>query len=171
MDYPIRTQFSGAALYLRYPGSEVKNLSLEKKLEGVSGTRDLSDDQLVSMISLLSLPNERFRHYDHVRLAWIFLRDAKVGPATERMVVTLKRFGLHHRGDLSRYHDTLTRAFMHLVDAHIRMTPGIDNFDDFADLHPSLLDKQALLHYYSDELLNGQKARTEWVEPDLRALP
>ena len=46
-----------------------------------------------------------------------------------------------------------------------------DNFDEFADNHPSLLDKEALLHYYSDELLNGQRARTEWVEPDLRALP
>jgi hypothetical protein len=88
-------------------------LSQDEKLERVSGTRDLSDDQLVSMISSLSLPNERFRHYDHVRLAWIFLREMELGPATERMVVTLKRFGLHVRGDLSRYHDTLTRAFMH----------------------------------------------------------
>jgi hypothetical protein len=51
------------------------------------------------------------------------------------------------------------------------MTPDIDNFDDFADHHASLLDKQALLHFYSDELLNGQRARCEWVEPDLRALP
>src|SRR5438046_10079132 len=129
MDYAIHTQFSAAALYLRCPGSEVKNLSPDEKLEKVSGTRDLSDDQLVSMISLLSLPNERFRHYDHVRLAWIFLRGAGVGPATERMVVTLKRFGLHHRGDLSRYHDTLTRAFMHLADAHIRMTPDSEKLD------------------------------------------
>jgi hypothetical protein len=171
MDYAIHTQFSGAAPYLRCPDSEVKNLSPDEKLESVSGTRDLSDDQLVSMISSLSLPIERFRHYDHVRLAWIFLHAASLGPATERMVVTLKRFGLHHRGDLSRYHDTLTRAFMHLVAAHIRMTPDIDNFDDFAGHHPSLLDKQALLHYYSDELLNGQRARSEWIEPDLRALP
>jgi hypothetical protein len=152
-------------------GQRGKELSPDEKPERVTGTHDLSDDQLVSMISSLSLSNERFRHYDHVRLAWIFLREAKIGPATERMVVTLKRFGLHHRGDLSRYHDTLTRAFMHLVDAHIRMTPDIDNFDEFADNHPSLLDKEALLHYYSDELLNGQRARSEWVEPDLRALP
>ena len=123
------------------------------------------------MISSLSLPNERFRHYDHVRLAWIFLREAELGPATERMVVTLKRVGLHHRGDLSRYHDTLTRAFMHLVAAHIRMTPDIYSFDDFANHHASLLDKEALLHFYSDDLLNGQRARGEWVEPDLRGLP
>ncbi len=123
------------------------------------------------MISSLSLPIECFHHYDHVRLAWIFLRTAELESATERMVATLQRFGLHHRGDLSRYHDTLTRAFMHLVAAHIRMTPDIDNFDEFADHHPSLLDKQALLHYYSDELLNGPRARVEWVEPDLRALP
>jgi hypothetical protein len=65
-------------------------LSSDEKLERVSGTRDLSDDQLVSMISSLSLPNERFRHYNHVRLAWIFLRGAEVGPPTERMVVTLE---------------------------------------------------------------------------------
>lgn len=123
------------------------------------------------MISSLTLPNERFRHYDHVRLAWIFLREAELAPATERMVATLQRFGLHHRGDLSRYHDTLTRAFMHLVAAHIRMTPGIESFDEFASHHPDLLNKNALLHFYSDALLNGDRARREWVEPDLRALP
>jgi hypothetical protein len=109
MDYAIHTQLFAAAPYLRCSVSEVKKLSPDEKLERVTGTRDLSDDQLVSMISSLSLPIECFHHYDHVRLAWIFLRTAELESATERMVATLQRFGLHHRGDLSRYHDTLTR--------------------------------------------------------------
>jgi CDP-diacylglycerol--glycerol-3-phosphate 3-phosphatidyltransferase len=136
-----------------------------------SGTGDLSDDEFVRELTSLALPNERFRHYDHIRLAWIFLRESDIGPATERMVRTLQAFGLHIRGDLSRYHDTVTRGFMRLVAAHIRMTPNIDRFDEFAAAHPMLLDKNALYEFYSPDLLDSQPARTRWVEPDLRPLP
>jgi hypothetical protein len=136
-----------------------------------SGTADLSDDEFVRQLTSHMLPNERFHHYDHIRLAWIFLREQEIGAATERMVRTLQAFGLHIRGNLSRYHDTVTRGFMRLVAAHIRMTPDIERFDEFAAKHPMLFDKNALHAFYSPELLDSPPARTGWIEPDLRPLP
>jgi hypothetical protein len=109
-----------------------------------SGTADLADDEFVRQMTSLTLSNDQFHHYDHIRLAWIFLREEEIGAATERMVRTLQAFGLHLRGNLSRYHDTLTRGFMRLVAAHIRMTPDIDRFEQFADKHPMLFENNAL---------------------------
>lgn len=136
-----------------------------------SGTTDLSDDEFARQMASLTLSNDQFHHYDHIRLAWIFLREAEISAATERMVGTLQAFGLHLRGNLSRYHDTVTRGFMRLVAAHIRMTPDINRFDEFAAKHPMLFDKNALHAFYSPELLDSQPARTSWIEPDLRPLP
>ena len=51
------------------------------------------------------------------------------------------------------------------------MTPEIAMFGELAEIHRDFFDKQALLGYYSEDLLMGQCARMEWVEPDLRALP
>ena len=136
-----------------------------------SGTANLSDAEFVRQLTSLKLPIEVFHHYDHVRLAWIYVREDEIGAATERMVRTLQALGLHYRGHLKNYHDTVTRAFMRLVSAHIRMTPEIGNFDDFAAAHPMLLDKNALHAFYSPQLLDSQPARAGWIEPDIRPLP
>ena len=58
-----------------------------------------------------------------------------------------------------------------VVAAHMGMTPDVETFSVFSDSHPMLFDKNALLAFYSDEVLNIQRARAEWVEPDLRPLP
>jgi hypothetical protein len=140
-----------------------------------SGTRDLSDDEFVAAFEGLSLPNERFRHYDHIRLAWIMLRDTDgpvdLLPATDRIAAAIKAFGFHHSGSFDKYHDTITRSFMVLVDAHRRMTPDIHRFELFAEAHPELFDRRLLLEYYSENVLMSRAARANWVEPDIRPLP
>ena len=137
----------------------------------LSGTADLSDDEFVGRLTSFTLPIDQFHHYDHVRLAWIYLRREEIDAATERMVRTLQSLGLHHRGHLNNYHDTVTRAFMRLVSAHIRMTPAIDTFEKFASAHPMLFGKDALHAFYSRELLDSQPARTGWIDPDIKPLP
>ena len=53
----------------------------------------------------------------------------------------------------------------------MRMTPDLDGLAVFARRDSALLDKKALLAFYSEDLLMSQRARQEWVEPDLRRLP
>lgn len=142
-----------------------------------SGTRDLSDEEFVEKFETLALANDQFRHYDHVRLAWIYLRDTtRCGPidverATARMALGIRAFALHHSGSLEKYHDTITRTFVQLVAAHLREAPELHDFPAFAAAHPRLFDKDLPLTFYSNARLMSVEARMGWMEPDLRPLP
>jgi len=141
-----------------------------------SGTRQLSDAEFVAAMDGLTLSGDDFRHYDHLRLAWIFLRESNgvAGPdlhaATDRMTQAIRRFATHH-GAVGKYHDTMTRAYMRFVAAHARMTPQLDDFAEFAVAHSELFEKALPFVYYSESRLMGAAARAGWVEPDLRPLP
>jgi hypothetical protein len=69
----------------------------------------------------------------------------------------------------------MTMAWMRLVDAAMRSSssgPGAaDTFDAFSARHPFLLEKDALKRFYSADVLLSDRARQEWVEPDLARLP
>jgi hypothetical protein len=51
------------------------------------------------------------------------------------------------------------------------VSPRAATFDDFARRHGWLLEKDALLEFYSRERLMSDEARARWVEPDLLPLP
>jgi hypothetical protein len=140
------------------------------------GTHGLSDAEFVAAMDGLTLSKNDFRHYDHIRLAWIFLREShgtggpNIDTATDRMTRAIQRFAAHH-GAVGKYHDTMTRAYMRFVAAHARMTPQLDDFAEFAAAHPELFDRALPLVYYSESRLMSSDARAGWVEPDLKPLP
>ena len=141
-----------------------------------SGTHQLSDAEFIAAMDGLTLSGDDFRHYDHVRLAWVFLRESASdgGPdidvATVRMTRAIRRFAVHH-GAVRKYHDTMTRAYTRFVAAHARMTPHLASFAEFAVAHPELFDRSLPLAYYSESRLMSSDARAGWVEPDLKPLP
>jgi len=94
-----------------------------------------------------------------------------VDRATERMAAGIRAFARHHSGTLEKYHDTITRAFVRLVAAHLRETPELDNFTAFAVAHSRLFHPDLPFAFYSKSRLMSAEARTGWLEPDLRSLP
>src|SRR5215217_4529512 len=79
----------------------------------------LDDAEFVRAVESGELPNARFGHRDHLRLAWLYLADSGPGRQAEaraRMAATLRRFAARH-GAAQRYHETLTVLWMRLVDA------------------------------------------------------
>jgi hypothetical protein len=139
-------------------------------MEGQVDWKVLSDRAFAEAVEICEMPNEYFHHLDHVRLAWIYLRELPEEDAMERMARTLKRFAAHN-GRPERYHHTRTLAWMQLVVAAARTTPAIQTFAEFIAAHPHLSDQQTLLRHYSKNLLDSPDARTGWVGPDLRSLP
>lgn len=145
--------------------------SLDPAANERSGTTNLSDSEFVVAMDTASLPNELFRHFDHLRLAWLFLNEIPEPEATEHMIRTIRRFSVHHHGDGSRLHQTITRAFMRLVaNGHGLLTAG-HSFAEFEASYPELFVEDALLEYYSKECLMSESARAGWVRPDLKPLP
>jgi hypothetical protein len=107
-----------------------------------------------------------FRHRDHVRLAFICLREDPSLRGLDGFVRALQAFAAH-AGRPELYHETLTWAFLLILRE--RMEQGTAaNFDEFADANPDLLAWQpsVLDRYYRPETLSSPRARRVFVMPD-----
>lgn len=141
-----------------------------KVRESISGSLPLEDSAFVSEFENCRFPNEQFRHADHIRLAWIYIRRYDYETAELRMCESIRGFACN-LGAEQKYHQTITMVWMRLVNLAVRLSSGIDNFLDFAHAHAWLLDKEAVFEFYSQELLMSEMARKVWVEPDLKPIP
>jgi hypothetical protein len=134
------------------------------------GSRGWTDDEFVSQFEACRYPNSEFRHADHIRLAWIYVRRYGVMRAEQKIAFSIRSFAAS-LGHPEKYHDTITRAWLRLVGTASRQTPRIENFDRFIAAHAWLLEQDSLAAFYSRELLASEAARNRWREPDLQALP
>ncbi|HEX9761051.1 MAG TPA: hypothetical protein VGA40_09030 [Candidatus Acidoferrales bacterium] len=108
-----------------------------------------------------------FHHRDHVRAAWLYLRDRPVMGALEAFCTGLKRFAAA-RGKPGLYHETITWAFVLLIrERRERMPPG-HSWEVFAAANPDLLDwkESVLKRYYRESTLKSDFARRVFVLPD-----
>ena len=109
-------------------------------------------------------PSE-FHHRDHLRLAWLRVRQLGLAGAAAAVPADSRAFAARHGAD-RLYHETLTRFWVRIV-AHA----SSPTFDATLEQHPLLLDKELPLRHWARETLFGPAARSGWVDPDLRPLP
>jgi hypothetical protein len=112
-----------------------------------------------------------FSHRAHIRLAYVYLAESDVDLALERMRASLVSFLSHHDVPASKYHATLTRAWILAVDHFMHRSPKAFSADDFIARNPLLLDSKIMLTHYSAELLFSDQARMDFVEPNLDPIP
>lgn len=112
-----------------------------------------------------------FDHRAHVRLAYILLAGHDADRATELMRSTLLAFLQHHGIDRTKYHETMTRAWILAVRHFMERTPSSGSADQFIDANPVLLDSKIMLTHYSADVLFSPQARAGFVEPDVQAIP
>lgn len=136
----------------------------------IYGSHLLTEDEFIRAMEECCYPNAQFRHADHIRLAWIYLRRYGLRRAEKRVSETIHRFATS-LGHEQKYHGTLTRAWVRLVAVAAHATPKITAFDEFISKHAWLLDRSALSAFYSGACLKTDAARHGWVEPDKRPLP
>ena len=113
-----------------------------------SAAHDLSDAAFLSAFESCTLAADAFRHYDHIRLAWLYLGAAPLERATEKMAGAIRRFAVHHTGTSAKYDEALTRSWMRLV-AHARATCATaPTFAVFAEANPMLFDRRRAFDFY-----------------------
>ncbi len=139
-------------------------------VSAVLGSSALSEEELMDQMERCVYPNTEFHHADHIRLGWFYLRIYGYSAAAERMQKTILRFAVS-LGKAEKYHTSMTIGWMRLIEAGIQCTPQSSGFAEFLEAHPWLLNRAALLAFYSRERLESEEARTAWVEPDLYRLP
>lgn len=130
-----------------------------------------TDDDRAFRAAFEAFAVTEFDHRAHVRLAYGYLTEHDADTAYERMRDALLAF-LAHRGiDPSKYHDTLTRAWIKAVRHFMDRTPSAASADAFIDRNPQLLDSAMMMTHYSAEVLFSPEARAAFVEPDLTPIP
>ncbi len=110
-----------------------------------------------------------FGHREHLELAWTYLGRHDFARASAAMGAAIRHIAeLHGAG--AKYHETLTAAWFQLVAVH-RARSHAATFEEFIGESPELMDRQLLERHYSQQLIAGERARSEPVAPDLLKLP
>ncbi|HWY51364.1 MAG TPA: hypothetical protein VNW72_07760 [Chthoniobacterales bacterium] len=128
----------------------------------------MSDVEMTRALERGEIANENFRHASHLHVAWIYLSETtSVDQASARMRDALRRFAASV-GKPEKYHETITLFWVRLL-ALAREASG-ETLEKLVAANPQLLEKNFPLAYYSRERLFSDKARTRWLEPDLKPI-
>src|SRR4051812_15827454 len=122
-----------------------------------------SDDELIAGFEAASL--SAFPHADHVRLTILYLARHGRAETERRLFEGLRRFATA-KGVPEKFHVTMTLGWIDLVEDARRK--HLDVLDAAMLMHrcPELLNRDALLRFYSADVLMSDAARERWVPPD-----
>lgn len=114
---------------------------------------------------------EEFTHARHLTVACWYLCTMPPDAALTRMREGLQRFIAHH-GKKGKYHETITRFWMELVNDFLAHEPPLEPLTDKVNKAAKLYGNgNVLFAYYTRERALSEAAKREWIEPDLRAMP
>jgi hypothetical protein len=132
----------------------------------------MTDDEFLKSFEECSLPKRLWTHEAHVRMAWLYLRQRPLAEVIPIVRQAIQRYN-GSLGNAEGYHETITLAYLVLIDDRIDRGSSQETFASFTRGFPTLLDRKmsALLVHYSRDLLFSPEAREVFVEPDLVPLP
>jgi hypothetical protein len=125
---------------------------------------------LVGSFEDASVARGVWKHAEHLVVALYYVTNYDLETATTRMRDGL--FDLLTEGfkvDLTKempYHETLTVFWMRTVDDFARENPSL-SLTEKANILIERYDKDYPLRFYNRELLFSDRARAEFVEPDI----
>lgn len=138
------------------------------------------DARFLAALEDCSLPPQHFDHAAHVRAGYLYLRRAAFPQATAFMCAAIERYA-RALGKPERYHETVTVAFMALINEQLRRDAAASadgdsngngngdadagSWEQFRARHPQLLRSDALLDYYPRALLDSPAARRCFTLP------
>jgi hypothetical protein len=129
----------------------------------------MNDEEFLAAFEGCAL--EEFHHRDHVKVAYLYLRRCSLAEAIVKVRAGLQALAAAWGApadDLEKgYHETMTQAWVRLVEVKLRDGGGAENADAFCEREAELMQKNCLELFYSRERLFTWTAKREYVEPDL----
>jgi hypothetical protein len=127
----------------------------------------MTDEALVTCFEAAEDPPGGFHHREHVRVAWWYLRQHSWPEALGRFSAGLQRYA-DARGATGLYHETITTAYVLLIDERLEGEGRGLSWEQFAARHPDLLTHRPsiLERFYRPETLMSERARCTFVMPD-----
>ena len=136
----------------------------------MSGHQDLGDAELAALLTEITGQDGRFRHREHINLAFVAVRRYGMPEAVTTICDWIQHIAVYARAP-QKYHYTVSRAWVEIVAHHVETDPDCAEFGTFVARHQVLLDKRLLSRHYRSSTLAAPAARHGWVEPDLLPFP
>jgi hypothetical protein len=127
----------------------------------------VSDAELIALFESGADPPGGFHHREHVRVGWYYLQHHSMPEALVRFGNALRRFAIAH-GKPNLYHETITTAFLLLINERLDDGARESTWPEFAQRNVDLLSwKPSILErYYHAATLASDRARRTFVLPD-----
>jgi hypothetical protein len=129
-------------------------------------------ENLIAAFNSCTLPRCEWNHAAHLTVALWYLTHYEEIEAVNRIRESIQRYnaamGIKTTKD-SGYHETLTLFWIEIVRCYLLDKAGNTSILQLANrLINCYGDKNLPLQYYSRDLLMSGKARTSWIQPDLK---
>lgn len=130
-----------------------------------------ADREFLTKFEACALTAAEFGHREHLRVAYAYLRLNSFDEALAKMEAGLRNLLTHLGAPASKYHHTLTEAWLRAVQHFMQKSGVTEDFEKFLETAHPLLNKEIMGTHYSTDLLWSDAARANFVEPDLQPIP
>jgi hypothetical protein len=124
----------------------------------------MTDHDFLSALESYALPEQEFGHIGHVRAAYLYLRQGDFATALLRLQSSIRGYAAAH-DQTGRYHETMTVAYLALIQQHIAERGDGVSWPGFADANPELFVPGLLLRFYPRAQLESDLARRAFLLP------
>jgi len=124
----------------------------------------MTDDEFLRALERCELAESEFGHAAHVRAAYLYLQEADFAGALERISRAIRNYATH-LGKPDRYHETITVAYVALVQQHICERGNGGGWVAFARDNSELFQRGLLRQFYSQAQLESEMARRVFLLP------
>jgi len=124
----------------------------------------VTDQEFLRALETCELAERDFGHSAHVRAAYLYLQKFDFAAALERTRRTIRNYA-KHLGNPDRYHETITVAYVALIQQHIFERGNDGGWPAFASNNAELFQPDLLRRFYSREQLDSEIARRIFLLP------
>jgi hypothetical protein len=122
------------------------------------------DGNFIRALESCTLSEQEFNHAGHVRAAYLYLQSGDFAEALMRLRRSIRNYA-GSLGKPDRYHETITVAYLALIQQLLCERGDGGGWTGFARVAPELFEPDLLLKFYSKSELDSQLARRIFVLP------
>ena len=127
---------------------------------------DIAD--LVRAFETCEIHPAEFKHYQHLAVALWYVTRFPYEDASGKMRAGIQRLAAAY--GKTGYHETITLFWLKAVHVFFADAPAGKPLVELANELADKYGKNLIADYYSEERIASSQAKSEWIEPDLKAL-
>jgi hypothetical protein len=124
----------------------------------------MTDEEFIRALESCRLPESDFGHAAHLRAGYLYLQQTDFAGALARIGRAIRNYA-KHLGKPDRYHETITVAYLALIQQHICERGNGGGWTAFARDNGELFQPGLLRQFYPKAQLESALARKVFLLP------